>query len=219
MNTMRNFSENEEVKTKGINEQRFYEGGKVDNIIVNLPYSKVNMYQSTSSKIKIKLVGGISYRGEINFRIYLKDRTLVVLLHTDGEVFSSNLRLQIFLTIKNFKLLSIFGTSNICIEDKVFTKMLRVKTEDGKVETNAVFEKATLKSVSGDIDVYITAESDIEVNASTTSGNIDIKLNNIREANINTHTISGFTKSVLEKSRGYTALIEASSTSGNIFVG
>lgn len=219
MNTMRSFSENEEVKKKGFNEQRVYEGGKVDNIVINLPYSKVNVHQSSSSKTKIKLVGGISLSGEINFRIYLKDRTLVVFLHTDGEVVSSNLRLQIFLPIKNYKLLSILGTSNIFIEDKVFTKMLRVKTEDGKVETNAVFEKATLKSVSGDIDVSTTAESDIEVNASTTSGNIDVKLNNIREANINTHTISGFTKSVLEKSRGYTALIKASSISGNIFVG
>ena len=218
MNTMRNFSENEEVKKKGFNEQRVYEGGKVDNIVINLPYSKVNVHQSFSSKTKIKLVGGISLSGEINFRIYLKDRTLLVLLHTDGEVVSSNLRLQIFLPIKNYKLLSILGTSNICIEDKVFTKMLRVKTEDGKVETNAVFEKATLKSVSGDIDVSTTAESDIEVNASTTSGNIS-KLNNVREANINKHTISGFTKSVLRKTRGYTALIEASSTSGNIFVG
>lgn len=218
MSTMRNFSENEEVKKKGFNEQRVYEGGKVDNIVINLPYSKVNVHQSSSSKTKIKLVGGISYSGEIIYRVYLKNRNLIVWLHTDGKVVSSNLSLQIFLPIKNYKLLSILGTSNICIEDKVFTKTLRVKTEEGKVETNAVFEKAILKSTNGDINVNITAESDIEIDASTTSGNIDIKLNNIKEGNIDTHTILGSPKYTLRKTGGYTALIEASSTSGNIFV-
>lgn len=221
MEQKQEYPQNATLKKEGFNERRVYEVGKIDNIVINLPYTNVSVYQSTSSKVEVRLVGEISIVGEsVKYRVQRRNRNLVIILVVQGDVTKVNLEADIYLPDKYFNLISIFGTSSdIYVEKGIFAKNLRIRTESGKVETGITFEKAELKSADSELNVHINAESDIEVSILTDSGDININLNNIKMEEINIHSVLGSVRYHHREAEGYKAVINASSRDGNIFIG
>ena len=214
----KNFTRNGEMKKINFDHFRCYEGGMADNIIINLPNADINVHQEISSKIKINISGAVKLiDDDVRCRAERKNRNVVITLLTKGKIVEASFKVDIYLPIKDFKLLSIISSSNICIGEGVYAKTLRVRTTSGMIKSNLTFENAVLESVDGDIDVSFFAESDVKASIFSESGDINLRLANIRKAHIDTHT-AGAVRNYFRESRGYNALIDISSISGDIFI-
>lgn len=73
-----------------------------------------------------------------------------------------------------------------------------------------------MKTMSGDVDIFINAISNVELEVSTMSGDIEAELQNIGHVNLSSSTMSGTTKNRHNSTVGYTANVDLSTMSGDI---
>ena len=109
-----------------------------------------------------------------------------------------------------------FRGNNVTIINGKVISGLKVKTQSGDVETNSIFRHATLKTMSGDVDIFINAISNVELEVSTMSGDIEAELQNIGYVNLSSSTMSGTTKKRHNFTVGYTSDVDLSTMSRDI---
>lgn len=204
-------------ETQKFDEIKSEYANNVEKITIDSTFADVNISVSNSSKVEAHFYGQASVEGEINFDVRLVNGELRIILKFVGNCYNNNLKLDITVPDKTFKVISVKNASgDITLSEDVSTEQLKVKTMSGDLETNATFTNASISNMSGDIELSINASKDIVAEISTMSGNVSAEFNNIRQVNLSTSSMSGNVKNRHKGEAGYTANVYISTMSGNI---
>lgn len=145
------------------------------------------------------------------------NRELIITLEFTGNCFNGNLKLDVTVPQKTFKVISTKSSSaDITLNEGVSTDYLKVKTQSGDLETNATVNNVSVSTMSGDVELCIDATQDINVEVSTMSGDVSVEFNNIGHLNLSTSSMSGDVRNRHKESRGYNADVSVSTMSGDI---
>lgn len=189
----------------------------VDKIAINSTISDVNVSVSNSSKIEAHFYGKAIIDGDVNFDVRVVNRELRITLLYTGNCFNGNLRLDITVPQRTFKVITAKSSSaDITLNEGVSTNYLKVKTLSGDLETSATANSISVSTLSGDVELYIDAVQDISVEVSTKSGDVSAEFSNIRHINLSTSSISGDVRNRHKGNRGFIADVDISTTSGDI---
>ena len=157
--------------------------------------------------------------GELIFEFLKVGSELRIFIKFKGNCCNGNLNLDISVPDKTFKAISAKSMSaNVVLGENVSSERLNVETQSGNFETRATFEKAFASTMSGNIDLYIKAKTDIKAELSTMSGNVSAELSNLKNINLSTKTMSGNVNNHYKTENGYAADLNISTMSGNIRV-
>ena len=204
-------------KPQKFNERKSEDCTNIEKITINSTFCNVNVSVSNSSKVEAHLYGDANVDGEINFDVRVVNRELIITLEFKGKRFIGNLKLDVTVPQKTFKVISANSSStDFTLNKGVSTDCLIVQTQSGDLETNATLNSCIISTMSGDVEFCIDAVQDIHVKVSTMSGNVSTKFNNIGHINLYTHSVSGKTRNYRKESGGYNADVNISTISGNI---
>lgn len=205
------------AKSQKFNERKSEDCSNIDKITIDSTVADVNVSVSNSSKIEAHFYGEAEIDGDVNFDVRVVNRELRITLQFTGNCFNGNLKLDITVPQKTFKVISAKSSSaDITLNEGVSTDYLKVKTQSGDLETNATFNNVSVSTMSGDIELCIDATNDISVKVSTMSGDVSAEFNNVAHINLSTSSMSGDVKNRHKGSKGYTADVDISTMSGDI---
>ena len=132
---------------------------------------------------------------------------------------SMNLRLDIDIPTRMFEKIDVKSENgNINIFEGIRVKRLNLKSTNGNVESNAVFEDINANSMNGNTEVYLNANSDVKLDVSSMNGNSIVKLRNISRCNLSTSSMNGSVRNHFHPTTGYIAGGRVSSMNGNVRV-
>lgn len=225
-------------KLKKYDEKRSEEAKNVEKVTIQSTIADVNVYASETSKVEAHFYGEALLDKDIKLDIEHMGNEMLVSLQYSGNCYSGKLNLDITVPYKTFKTVVVKTTSadvtlnkgvsaqninvhalsgDVTLSEGVSAQYIKVKTSSGDIETDAKFTKADISATSGDIELYIDANNDIDVDISATSGDISAEFNNIGNMNLSTSVMSGDVKNRHRESKsGYTANVDISTTSGDI---
>ena len=205
------------AKPQKFDERKSEDCSNIDKISVESTAADVNVSVSNSSKIEAHFYGEAEIDGDVNFDVRVVNRELRITLQFTGNCFNGNLKLDITVPHKTFKVISAKSSSaDITLNEGVSTDYLKVKTQSGDLETNATVNNVSVSTMSGDVELCINATNDISVEVSTMSGDVSAEFNNIAHINLSTSSMSGDVRNRHKGSKGYTADVDISTMSGDI---
>ena len=209
----------EMAKGKKIDRKKTGDASNLEKILIDSRFANVNISVSNLSKeVEVHLYGEANVDGDVDFDVRIVNSELRIKLKSSGNCYISNLKLDVTVPQKTFKVICVNSASgNIKVSEKVSTEQLEIKTKSGSVETRAMFTNASITTMSGDVDFFANATKDIRVEISTMSGDISSKFNNIGHLNLHANSMSGDITNC-HKGIGYTADVNASAMSGDINV-
>lgn len=89
-----------------------------------------------------------------NFDVRVVNRELRITLEFTGNCFNGNLKLDVTVPQKTFKVISAKSSSaDITLNESVSTDYLKVKTQSGDLETNARVNTVSVFTMSGDVRI------------------------------------------------------------------
>lgn len=204
-------------KFQKFDEKKVEDCSNIDKIAIDSTVGDVNVSISNSSKFEAHFYGQADVDGDIYFDVRVVNRELKIILQFNGNFFNGNLKLDITVPKKTFKVISANGSSaNFTFNKGVSTDQLKVKTQSGDLETYATANKVSVSTKSGDIELCIDAIKDISVEVSTMSGDVSAELNNIGYINLSTSSMSGKVRNRHKGINGYSADVDISTMSGDI---
>ncbi len=210
-------NEGDSIFFKKFDDRKEENAHNVEKITIDSSMADVDVSVSNSEKVEAHFFGEASVDGDVKFDVKRILNEIIITLDFSGTSFGDNLKLNVTIPAKEFKQISIKTNSgNVQLRENVATTGLKVKTQSGDVETNSIFRHATLKTMSGDVDIFINAISNVELDVSTMSGDIEVELQNIGYVNLSSITMSGTTKNRHNSTVGYTANFYLSTMSGDI---
>ena len=144
----------ENAKPKKFDERKSEDCSNIDKILIDSTVVDVNVSVSNSSKIEAHFYGESEIDGDVNFDIQLINRELRITLQLIGNCYNGNLKLDITVPQKTFKVVSVKSSSaNITLNEGISTEWLKVKTKSGDLETNATANNISISTMSGDIRI------------------------------------------------------------------
>lgn len=204
-------------KTQEFDERKVEDCSNVEKITIDSTFGDVHVYVSNSSKVEAHLYGEADIDGDINFDVQVVNRELRITLKSTDNCFNRNLKLDVSVPKKTFKVISAKSSSaDITLNEGVSTDYLKVKTQSGDLETNATVNNISVSTMSGDVELCIDATQNINVEVSTISGDVSAEFNNIGHINLSTSSMSGDVRNRHKESRGYNVDVEISTMSGDI---
>ncbi len=210
-----NLNNMQKGQNKKINERKLEDARKVESIIINSTFVKVDVSVSDSQNVEAHLYGYAS--GDIKFDFRLVNKQLQISVKSLEGCYNCNLNLDVIIPKKLFESITVeSGTADITLHKGVVTDSLEVTTKAGKLETQATFTQASITTLSGDVDFYIDATKNIKVQINTMSGDVSAKFNHIRHMNISTRSKSGDVVNYHKTENGYVANVQISTMSGDI---
>ena len=106
--------------------------------------------------------------------------------------------------------------ANIILNDGISTDILKVNTKSGDFFSKATVNNVCVHTMSGDIDLYMAATQDINVEVSTMSGDVSAEFSNIFHIDLSATSMSGVVRNRHKGSNGYDANVDITTMSGNI---
>lgn len=204
-------------KTQKFDERKVEDCSNVEKIAIDSKFCDVNVSVSNSSKVEAHFYGKANIDGDVKFDVQVVNRELRITLKSTGNCFNGNLKLDVSVPKKTFKVISSKSSSaDITLNEGVSTDYLKVKTQSGDLETNATVNNISVCTKSGDVELCIDATQDINVEVSTMSGDVSAEFNNIGHINLSTSSMSGNVRNRHKESRGYNADVDISTMSGDI---
>lgn len=198
-------------------ERKVEDCSNIEKIAINSTFADVNVSVSNSSKVEAHFYGVANLDGDVNFDVRVVNRELRITLEFTGNCFNGNLKLDVTVPQKIFKVVSAKTSSaDVTFNEGVSTDYLKVKTQSGDLETNATFNTVSVSTMSGDVELCIDATQDINVEISTMSGDVSAEFNNIGYINLSTTSMSGDVRNRHKGNKGYTADVDISTMSGDI---
>ena len=202
---------------KKFDEKKTEAADKVEKIKINSSSVDVNISASNSSNIETYFYGLANVDGEIKFDVQLVNRELKITLEFEGSSYDGDLKLDVVVPYKTFKMIFAKSSSaDIILNEGVLTEQLKVETMSGDVEIEAMFNAISVTTMSGDVELYANANKDISVDISTMSGDVSAEFNNIGHINFNPNTTSGDVRNRHKERKGYTANVDVYTMSGDI---
>ena len=204
-------------KTQKFDERKAEDCNNIEKIAIDSTFVDVNVSVSNSSKVEAHFYGEADFDGDVNFDVRVINRELIITLEFTGNCFNGNLKLDVTVPQKTFKVISTKSSSaDITLNEGVSTDYLKIKTQSGDLETNATANNVSVSTMSGDVELCIDATQDINVEVSTMSGDVSVEFNNIGHLNLSTSSMSGDVRNRHKESRGYNADVDISTMSGDI---
>jgi hypothetical protein len=204
-------------KTQNFDERKSEDASRVEKIAIDSTVIDVNISVSNSSKIEAHFYGQADIDGDIDFDVCVVNSELRITLKCIGNCYNGSLKLDVTVPHKTFKEIAAKSSSaDVTLSEGVSTEYLKVKTQSGDLETDAIFTKASIATMSGDVGLYIDATEDISVEISTKSGDVSADFDNIDNINLSTSTMSGDVRNRHKGGNGYTADVYISTKSGDI---
>ena len=204
-------------KHQRFDEKKEKDCGSINKIIIDSAVADINVSVCNSSKIKAHFYGEAEIDGDVKFDVQVVNYEIRITLKFTGNCFNGNLKLDITVPQKTFKVISAKSSSaDITLIEGVSTDQLKAKTKSGDLESNAKVKNVSISTMSGNVDLCIDATENISVEVSTMSGDVSAKFNNISHINLNSSSMSGNVKNRHKERKGYTADVDISTMSGNI---
>lgn len=204
-------------KPRKFDERKVQDCSNIDKVAIYSTFCDVNVLVSNSSKIEAHFYGQAEVDGDVNFDAQVVNRELRITLKLTGNCFNGNLKLNIIVPKKTLKVISVTSSSaDITLNEGVSTDYLKINTKSGDLETNATVKNVFASTTSGDVELCIDATQDVNVEVHTTSGDVSAEFNNIGHINLFTSSKSGNIRNRHKVSKGYTADVNISTTSGDI---
>ena len=205
--------------TQKFDEVKAKDCSNIEKISINSALYDVNVSVSNSSKVEAHFYGEANIDGDVNFDVYVVNCELIITLKFTGNCSYGNLKLDVTIPQKIFKVISANSSSaNITLNEGVLVNYLKAKTISGDLKTKATVNNASVSTMSGNIGFCTNATQDINVEISTMSGNVSVEFNNIGHINLSTNSMSGNVKNLHKERRGYNADVDISTMSGNISI-
>ena len=177
-------------------ERKVEDCSNIEKIAINSTFADVNVSVSNSSKVEAHFYGVANLDGDVNFDVRVVNRELRITLEFTGNCFNGNLKLDVTVPQKIFKVVSAKTSSaDVTFNEGVSTDYLKVKTQSGDLETNATFNTVSVSTMSGDVSA---------------------EFNNIGYINLSTTSMSGDVRNRHKGNKGYTADVDISTMSGDI---
>ncbi len=206
-------------KIQKFDEKKLIKYNDIEIITINSQMVDINVSATNFSDIYAHLYGEAEFNGNISFDFENVNHELIIKVNFNGNYYNGNLKLDVAIPKKIFKIISTNSTSaNITFSENILTNFLKVKSKSGNVQTNAIFTNATIATMSGDITLSINAKENIFININTISGDVSTTFNNIGYINLSTNSKSGVVTNHHKDIAEYTANVAISTISGNIIV-
>lgn len=207
------------TELRDFDEKKSENADKIEKIAIDSAFAGVKVSASDTTEITAHFYGQAVVDGELNFDFLTVGCELRISIIFKGSYCNGNLNLDIAVPDKTFKAISAKSMSaNVVFGENVSSERLNVETQSGNFETRATFEKVFASTMSGNIDLYIKAKTDIKAELSTMSGNVSAELSNLKNINLSTKTMSGNVNNYYKTENGYAADLNISTMSGNIRV-
>lgn len=204
-------------KSKQFDEWKVVNCSDVNKITIDSTVCDVNVSATNSSKAEVHFYGGAIVDEDVNFDVSIVNRELRITLLFTGNCYNENLRLDVTIPTRTFKVITARSSSaDITLNSGVSAEYLKVKTLSGDLETDATVSNVSVSTTSGDIDLYIDAIQDVSVEASTTIGDVSAEFNNIGHINPSLRSMCGDVRNRHRGNRGFTADVDISTMSGDI---
>lgn len=202
----RNF---EEIKTE--------DGSNIEQIEIEATSGDIKISVSDSSEVVAHLYGEVENDEDINFDVRVINQELRIILKIEENYVSRNLKLDITIPKKKFKLISANSISaNFILEKDVLVESLKVRNQLGNLVTNATFNEVYVSSIKGNVDICINAMQNITIVVSTMDGDVLIKLDNIAHIDLLAKSMNGYAKNFHKCDNGYNADLYISTIRGDI---
>lgn len=203
-------------KTQKFDERKSENCNNIEKIAIDSTVD-VNVSVSNSSKVEAHFYGEAVVDGDVKFDVRVVNRELRITLNFTGICFNGNLKLDITVPQKTFKVISAKSSSaDITLNEGVSTDYFKVETQSGDLKTNATVNNVSISTMSGDVELCINAIQDINVEVSTMGGDVSAEFNNIGHINLSTRSMSGDVKNRHKGIKGYDADVDISTMSGDI---
>lgn len=207
------------VKTQKFDERKLEDCSNIDKIVIDTTVGDVNVSVSNSSMVEAHFYGEANVDKNIEFDVQVVNRELRITIYFTGNCYSNNLKLDITIPKKTFKVIFAKSLSgDITLNEGVSTGYIKVKIQSGDLDTKATVNDVSVSTMSGDVNLYIDATQDINVDVSTMSGDVLVEFNNIAHINLSTSSMSGDIKNYHKEGKGYMADVNISTMSGDIRV-
>lgn len=206
-------------ESKKIDEKKSTSANSISRITVNCDCADVQMNVANTNTIEAHFFGQVTTDGTTKFDVSTFDREVKITVKLTGNSMNSNLHLHIDIPARMFETIDVKSENgNIIISEGVSVKRLKLKSTNGNVESNAVFENIKANSMNGNTEVYVNANSDVELDVSSLNGNAIVELHNISRCNLSTSSMNGSVRNRFHATTGYTADGEVSSMNGDVKV-
>lgn len=205
------------AESKKIDETKRIGSEGISRIKVDSDLADVTIAVGNSTDVEVHYYGEVCTDGQIEFDVTTSGDTINVSTKINSSTFNGNLKLNVFIPQKVFRLISVKcqnGSTEIC--KNVEAERLKIDSQNGSIESEAIFEEITAKSMNGSIDISISAKSDIEISASSMNGNVTVELENIGSCNISTSSMNGSTKNRYNSTGKYKATGDVSTMNGSV---
>ncbi len=204
---------------KKINEKKSASANSISRITVNCDCANVQMNVANTNSVDAHFFGQVTTDGTTEFDVSTFGSEVKITVKLTGNSMNSDLNLLINIPARMFEMITVKSENgNIIISEGVTTKKLKLKSTNGNVESSAIFEDIKANSMNGNAEVYVNANSDVELDVSSMNGNAIVELHNISRCNLSTSSMNGSVRNRFHASTGYVADGEVSSMNGNVRV-
>lgn len=207
------------AENKKINESKKVGTEGIRRIKVESDSADVTIAVSNRPNIEVHYYGEVYTNGKIKLDVTKSGEEASILVKNDGSIFNSNLKLKVLIPEKMFKLILVKcqnGSVEFC--KNVEAEWLVIDSKCGRIKSEAFFKEITARSMSGSIDIFIRAKSDIEISASSMNGDISLKLENIALSNISTSCMNGTVRNMHNSNGKHKITGNISVMNGNVRV-
>ena len=160
----------ENGKYQKFDEKKVEDCRNIDKIAINSTFADVNVSVSNSSKVEAHFYGEANLDGDVNFDVRVVNSELRITLKFTGNCFNGNLKL------------------NIAIPQKIF-KVISVKSSSADVILNV-----NISSMSGDITAEFSNIGYINLYTNSMSGSVRNRHKEVKDgynADVDISTMSG----------------------------
>lgn len=207
------------AESKKIDETRRIGAEGINRIKVESALANVTITAGNNTDVELHYYGEVCTDGKSKFNVTTSGDEINISAKIDGNTFNSNLKLSVLIPQKMFKSISVkCENGSTEVGRNVKAERLKIDSHNGSIESEATFEGITAESMNGNIDISISAKSDIEISASTMNGNVSVELENIGCCNILTSSMNGSARNRYKSTGKYKATGNISSMNGNVRV-
>ncbi len=203
--------------SRKLEEIRNENGSIIEQIKIEATCGDIKISVSNSSEVVVHLYGEVENDEDVNFDVRVINQELRIILKIKENYVSRNLKLDITIPKKKFKLISASSISaNFILEKDVLVESLKVTNQLGNFVTKATFNEVYVSSVKGSVEIFISAVHNITIVVSTMDGDVSIELNNIAHMDLLAKSMNGYAKNFHKCDNGYNADLYISTIRGDI---
>lgn len=207
-NSLKNYDERKSESVSGV--KRI----EIESSIVGI---EVN--EATSDKVEVHLFGTAHLVGNLKLDMQKSGNTIHIFSSVQGNTFFSNLTLTVSLPRHAYETVKVKSVNGGIKVAEISAQFLELQTQNGIIDSNAVYQIGKFKTMNGSMDIELIAQSDVQLLATTMNGSIEIRLSNIGKMNLSTSSMNGRIRNRYHSDGIYAITGEVSSMNGSITIG